>query len=107
MIRPALLSSVLLCAACAAEAPPLPPLVAPRSESRRISWEQFCEQATSVPHANVLASARGAEGWELVAMYNGVLCYKRPSAAGAAEIRRDPPPLAPNPYVPIVRDPGF
>ena len=75
-----------------------------------IPWQQFCEQATNVPQASALVAARGADGWELVAMYNGVLCYKRP--AGDPVVQRPPqqPPQAtmpPSPYVPILRDPGF
>ena len=79
------------------------------------SWQQFCEQVSSVPQANSLVAARGIDGWELVAMYNGVLCYKRPT------YRALPPPTAPtyipepqlaHPYVSPyyhrdVRDPGF
>jgi hypothetical protein len=73
------------------------------------AWQQFCEQAWNVPHASSLAAARGADGWELVAMYNGVLCFKRPAPEAVREVR----PAAPAPtvpggsYVPLVRDPGF
>src|SRR4051794_14066686 len=90
------------CAACAAEAPaPAAAALAPRHTG---AWQQFCEQASSVPHANALAAARGVEGWELVAMYNGVLCYKRPGEA----VRAPAAPASQGPtFVPVVRDPGF
>jgi hypothetical protein len=106
MLRPALVLTLLLCAGCAAEAPAL---VAPAGPPRRTgAWQQFCEQAWNVPQASALVSARGADGWELVAMYNGALCYKRPVADPAVAGR---PPAAPSngggPFVPLVRDPGF
>ena len=44
-----------------------------------------------MPQASALVGARGADGWELVAMYNGVLCYKRPSLAGAPRPRPGAP----------------
>ncbi len=56
-------------------------------------WQQFCEQAASVQEASSMASARGVEGFELVAMYNGVLCFKRPLLAGGAPV---PSPSAPS-----------
>ena len=71
------------------------------------AWQQFCEQAWSVPQASALVAARGADGWELVAMYNGVLCYKRPTAAASAPPRPSAPAATGDPLVPIVRDPGF
>lgn len=100
--------AALFLAGCAETVSPVgTPIPAPR---RPGAWQQFCEQAGSVQQASFLAAARGADGWELVAMYNGVLCFKRP----APEVR----PVAPAPaavpsgapgapYVPLVRDPGF
>ena len=55
-----------------------------------VRWQQFCEQAMSVSQASWLVSSRGAEGWELVSMYNGVLCYKRPEPSSS------PPAAAPS-----------
>ncbi len=56
-----------------------PTSVAPATQvARPTSWQQFCEQAQDVPQANAWMAARGAEGWELVAMYYGTFCYKRP-----------------------------
>jgi hypothetical protein len=82
----------------------------PVASPRRMAWQQFCEQAWNVPQASALVAARGAEGWELVAMYNGALCYKRP-------VESSPPrpwaPSAPSASptstgaVPASRDPGF
>jgi len=100
----------LLCLAltgCAegAVTPAMSPALGPH---RPAAWQQFCEQSWNVPHASSLAAARGTEGWELVAMYNGVLCYKRPAfdprarpQVGAGNAQPGPP------YVPLVRDPGF
>ena len=88
-------------------------------------WEQFCEQATSVSQASWLASSRGADGWELVSMYNGVLCYKRPEPsrsppgappAAPPQVMAERAPVAsPGPAagpsqgstVPRILDPGF
>jgi hypothetical protein len=47
-------------------------------------WQQFCEQVGSVQDASAVAAARGVDGFEMVAMYNGVLCFKRPLTVGAA-----------------------
>lgn len=49
-------------------------------------WQQHCEQTGSVQEASQLAAARGVEGYELAALYNGVMCFKRPLAPGG------PPP---------------
>jgi len=98
--------ALLLAAGCA-EAPPAAAPLHPRA------FQQFCEQAASLPQANALAIARGAEGFELVAMYNGVLCYKRPvGELPAVHPQGAPAPPAPAPapastFVPVVRDPGF
>jgi hypothetical protein len=91
---------VLVLAGCAETGPTF----ATPAAARRGAWQQFCEQAWNVPQASQLVAARGAEGWELVAMYNGALCYKRPSDA----IQRAPA-VAPSgsQYVPVMRDPGF
>jgi hypothetical protein len=113
------IAPLLLATGCA-EAPP-PGAVPPISYGARhaIPWQQFCEQALSVPQASALAAARGADGWELVAMYNGVLCYKRPAplpvAPGAAG--NDPsgpagtiPVITPStkgPRIRVIPDPGF
>jgi hypothetical protein len=107
MRRLALLLILLAAAGCAESQPA--PAAAPAAAPRRPgAWQQFCEQAWNVQHASSLAGARGADGWELVAMYNGVLCFKRP----AAEVRPAPAPAAPASsappsFVPAVRDPGF
>jgi hypothetical protein len=115
-------------AGCAASPPP-PPAQALRSgePAAVVQWQQFCEQATSVSQASWLASSRGANGWELVGMSSGVLCYKRPAAAPpqpeAAPPVQPPPPAilstqasAPPPpptavsqtsTVPRIIDPGF
>jgi len=107
MRRLALLLAVL-CAGCAETSAPAAVSYAP-TPRRPGAWQQFCEQAWNVGHASSLAGARGADGWELVAMYNGVLCYKRP-APDVREYRPlTAPPGAPTsqPTVPMVRDPGF
>jgi hypothetical protein len=88
-----------------------PALPVPRPHA----FQQFCEQAQSVPQASALAAARGAEGFELVAMYNGVLCYKRPvpdtaaprAVAALPTYRPAPGPASPGNPVSTVRDPGF
>lgn len=103
--RAAPCAALLLLAACA-EAPQ----AAAPAHAR--AFQQFCEQAFSVPQANALAIARGAEGFELVAMYNGVLCYKRPAGElpPAAPQARAPAPAAPavsGTSMPVFRDPGF
>jgi hypothetical protein len=90
-----------LCAGCTAGATQAPPSSAPR---RPMIWQQFCEQAWSVPQASAMATARGAEGWELVTMYNGVLCFKRPAPEPEVFAPRHDRPDSP---VPAVRDPGF
>ncbi len=102
-----LLAFTLLGAACAPDAPAPYAIVVPRHTG---VWQQFCEQAWNVPQASALVAARGSDGWELVAMYNGALCYKRP----VAEPRRAPygpstPPAgrAPAGDMPVFRDPGF
>jgi hypothetical protein len=100
---------VALFAAGCADAP-APSAAAPYAR-HRVAWQQFCEQAWNLQQASALAAARGAEGWELVAMYNGGLCYKRP-AAGDPIVQRpaQQPPTSINPANPSVqvpRDPGF
>ena len=55
-------------------------------------------------------ATRGADGWELVAMYNGALCYKRPAADPTLARPQAGAPLPPStggPYLPVFRDPGF
>jgi hypothetical protein len=105
------LAWILLClplAGCA-EVAASPALTAP-GPRRPAAWQQFCEQAWNVPHASSLVAARGNEGWELVAMYNGVLCYKRPLVEVPAyrpQVAPGAGPTAPSPFVPSVRDPGF
>jgi hypothetical protein len=88
------------CAGCAAQ-PASPDRDGARA--RPVVWQQSCEQVASVPEANALAAARGAAGWELVALYNGVLCFKRPLPDGGPGAFRGP---ASGP-VPSVQDPGF
>lgn len=102
-LRSSLVAAATALVGCAASAPPPPSLVVRAADAPVVvRWEQFCEQATSVSQASWLASSRGVDGWELVSMYNGVLCYKRPepprSPAGA-------PPAAP-PQVMAERAPG-
>ena len=70
--------------------PTAPPYAPPAAPAR---WQQFCEQAASVQEASTIAGARGAEGFELVALHNGVLCFKRPLMTGSA-------PPAPRPTAP-------
>jgi hypothetical protein len=69
-----LASAAIACVGCADSPGSLAAPLAPRPSQ----WQQFCEQAWNVPQASALVAARGVGGWELVAMYNGVLCYKRP-----------------------------
>ncbi len=103
-----LLAPLLALSGCGAEATPTY-VAAPSGGygARPSTWQQFCEQAPTVAHASALAVARGADGWELVGMSNGVLCFKRPMG-GALEAR---PELAPRPPAPIAgpagRDIGF
>lgn len=107
MISRASLCVLVACVGCAeAGAPPVATMPAPRHAG---AWQQFCEQAVSVPQASQLVAARGADGWELVAMYNGVLCFKRPAPALVREARPAavPTPAPTVPFVPLVRDPGF
>jgi len=89
---------ILACAACAESAPGV-------SAPQRTAWQQFCEQAWNMQQASALVAARGAEGWELVSMYNGGLCYKRP--VGEPIVQRPPPVVPGLQHVPGVRDPGF
>jgi hypothetical protein len=79
-------------------------------------WQQFCEQASNVSQASWLASSRGAEGWELVSMYGGVLCFKRPVPVAEPSpparqemlgVRTYTPSLAATGTVPSIIDPGF
>ncbi|MEZ4307094.1 MAG: hypothetical protein R3F14_03490 [Polyangiaceae bacterium] len=85
-----------LVAGCAPAVPP-PPAYAVRAPDAPVTarWEQFCEQAANVSQASWLASSRGADGWELVGMSNGVLCYKRPEPV------RAPQGIEPAPAVPV------
>jgi hypothetical protein len=93
-----LLGLVIGCGAGAAVTPrataqgyPMGPQPAPTAAGPR--WQQFCEQAASVQEASTMAGARGIEGFELVAMYNGVVCFKRPILAGGAPV---PAPSVPS-----------
>jgi hypothetical protein len=101
----ALLLVALLGAGCAETTAP-GPFASPAALRRPAVWQQFCEQAASVPQATALVGARGAEGFELVAMYNGVLCYKRP-APEQVRPSASPPAISGGSLVPVVRDPGF
>jgi hypothetical protein len=89
-------------AACADASVAVPPPAAPR----HVAWQQFCEQAWNVQQASALVAQRGADGWELVSMYNGALCYKRPipETSPARPSGQPPPPSA---GLQIPRDPGF
>jgi hypothetical protein len=109
-----------------AESPPPPPrsqpspplpiyALRPGDAPMIVRWQQFCEQAATVAQASWLASSRGVEGWELVSMYGGVLCYKRP--VPSEPLPATPPELigarvpapqpAPSSLVPSILDPGF
>jgi hypothetical protein len=107
MLRPALVLASLLATGCAPEA--VGPFAPSPTSHRGGAWQQFCEQAWNVPQASALVSARGADGWELVAMYNGALCYKRPVADPAQSPAGRPSTRAPNGDTsgPLFRDPGF
>lgn len=99
---------VLLLSAGCAEPPPAATAFGNAPPPRRAGWQQFCEQAWNVQHASSLVAARGADGWELVAMYNGALCYKRPVFDIPRAALPQPVPSAPAaPPVPLMRDPGF
>lgn len=89
-----------LSAGCAAE-PPLSTGVAARAPRHGDVYQQFCEQVWSLSHANSAMAIRGADGWELVGFFNGVICYKRAHAGAAAAPERAPS------QVPVIRDPGF
>lgn len=110
------LAAALALTGCAASPPP-PPANALRLGDPAVTtrWEQFCEQAQNVSQASWLASSRGVEGWELVSMYAGILCYKRPvqvqplpeaSPSPVMVGARSPTPTRQNP-VPSVIEPGF
>jgi hypothetical protein len=73
------------------------------SRARPAAWQQSCAQVWSVQEADALAASRGMEGWELVALYNGVMCFKRPLPGGSAPAPGPRPPSS----VPAVQDPGF
>ena len=88
---------------CAMDPAPAP--VYASAGARPGTWQQFCEQGISVAHLSALAAARGADGWELVGMSNGVMCFKRP-VLDAYVVRPEVRPQAPA-YLPTVRDPGF
>jgi hypothetical protein len=77
---------------------PMGPAVPAPAAPAGARWQQFCEQASSVQEASSMASARGVEGFELVAMYNGVVCFKRPILAGVGGLGGSAP--APAPSVP-------
>lgn len=119
MIKQVLVALTLLSAGCAVEAPaasfPYPASLS-ASTRRTGAWQQFCEQATTVPQASSLVAARGADGWELVGMSGGVLCYKRPTGDPfLAPVTSSPmagtmsAPILRAPSYPLstTRDPGF
>ena len=110
--RGAILALAACAAGCAAEPIPSPATGADPGPRRAgpLVWLQLCEQVWSVPPANELAARQGAEGWELVAMYNGVLCFKRPVPGPGLRMESGPPigDAARLPgYMPAVREPGF
>ena len=109
MLRPLSVLVVLAAAGCAESAVPPPAFapVPPAATRPGGTWQQFCEQTFSVAQASLYAATRGADGWELVAMYNGVLCYKRPGSGEPPSRVYQPTPAPGSPYVPVVRDPGF
>lgn len=80
---------------------PGPPMNAGGPQAVGVRWQQFCEQAGSVEDASQRAGARGMEGFELLALYNGVMCFKRPWAGampgGAAPGTMNPMPVGPAP----------
>ena len=100
----ALLLPLMALLGCAETTAPVGTMSAPRHAG---AWQQFCEQALTVPQASQLVATRGAAGWELVAMYNGVLCYKRPAEPPRAAPSAPAAPSPATPFVPLVRDPGF
>jgi hypothetical protein len=65
-----------------------------------VRWQQHCEQAPNVQEASNLAGVRGVEGYELVALYNGVMCFKRPVPSGAGAQGPAAAPYAPAPLYP-------
>jgi hypothetical protein len=67
------------------------PLTMPSAPATGVRWQQFCEVLKSDPKdVNATLAARGAEGWEMVAVpytwtaYGaaGAICFKRPAPAG-------------------------
>lgn len=80
---------------CVSSPPPPPTYVMrPGDVPMVVRWQQFCEQAKSVSQASWLAASRGGDGWELVSMYSGVLCYKRPVPADPAPSFTPPEPTS-------------
>jgi hypothetical protein len=96
------LATATFATACADAPGGLPAPAAPR----RVTWQQFCEQAWNVPQASALVAARGSDGWELVAMYNGALCYKRPTPE-PNQARPASAPVTAGGGLPVFHDPGF
>lgn len=86
----------LLCAGCEVPAAAPPPAAGP---PRPLAWKQLCTPVYDVAHASAVAAQGGAAGWELAALYNGVMCFKRPLAAE--------PHSRSGTALPAVRDPGF
>jgi hypothetical protein len=67
------------------------PLSMPSAPTAVVRWEQFCEELRPNPkELNYVLAARGAEGWEVVAIpYTwtgqgaaGAVCFKRPAPTG-------------------------
>jgi hypothetical protein len=48
-------------------------------------WQQMCAPVASITEASTLAGARGAEGWELVTISGGAMCFKRPAPPKGAD----------------------
>ncbi|MFO0756220.1 MAG: hypothetical protein U0359_06995 [Byssovorax sp.] len=110
MRRASLALLIALSAGCAAEASPGVSYAPSPRASGPLRWQQFCEQTYSVPQASEVAAARGNDGWELVTMYNGVLCFKRPVPGAVLSAPASPglgAPLRVPGYVPVVQEPGF
>ena len=66
------------------------PKMAPGANLPR--WQHVCVGVTSASEATTWINEAGEQGWEMVAIAQGVLCFKRPKFAPASV----PPPPAPS-----------